>query len=140
MWIFIILYLAFIVFMVASVWKVFEKAGQPGWAILIPIYNILIMLKISGKPWWWLLLMLIPYIGMIWGIWNVNLISKSFGKNAGFTVGLILLPFIFWPILGFGDAAYAGPAGAAPVQAPASAPVQEVVEPTPAIEEEPKAE
>ena len=118
----VILYLAIIVFLIASVWKVFTKAGQPGWAILIPIYNIIVMLKITGKPWWWFLLMLIPYIGMIWGIWNINLLSKSFGKGVGFTLGLIFLGFIFWPILGFGSATYIGPAGAAQAAAPTAAP------------------
>lgn len=102
----IIFGLAFLIFMIASLWKTFEKAGQPGWAAIIPIYNVYIMTQIARKPGWWVLLMIIPYIGIIWSIWTQNLIAKSFGKNEGFTVGLILLPFIFWPILGFGDAKY----------------------------------
>jgi len=108
----IILYLALMVFLIASAWKVYTKAGQPGWAVLIPIYNMYILLKITGKPWWWLLLMLIPYVGIIWAIWNINLLSKSFGKSIGFTFGLLFLGIIFWPILGFGSAKYIGPAGA----------------------------
>ena len=103
--------LAIAFFIIASFWKVFEKAGQPGWAALIPIYNIYIMLKIAGKPWWWLLLMLIPLVQVIWVVWMYNMISKSFGKDEGFTVGLILLGIVFWPILGFGDARYLGPFG-----------------------------
>ncbi|OQY03349.1 MAG: hypothetical protein B6I20_05155 [Bacteroidetes bacterium 4572_117] len=112
--IFIVFYLAIIVLMIASMWKVFEKAGQPGWAAIVPIYNMIIMLKIVGKPWWWLLLMIfIPYVGMlVWGIWMINLMSLSFGKTSGFTIGLILLGIVFWPILGFGDAEYNGPAAA----------------------------
>jgi len=108
----IVIYLAVIVLLIASMWKVFEKAGQPGWAAIVPIYNGIIMLKIVGKPWWWILLMLIPYVGMVWGIWTVNLVSLSYGKTTGFTLGLLFLGFIFWPILGFGDAEYQGPAAA----------------------------
>ncbi len=109
----IILYLAFIVFMVASVWKVFTKAGQPGWASIVPIYNIVVMIKIIGKPMWWIaIILLIPIVNYIFLIWMMNLISKSFGKDVGFTLGMLFLPFVFWPILGFGSATYVGPAGA----------------------------
>lgn len=103
-----ILMIGLMVFLIASMWKVFEKAGQPGWAVLIPFYNLYIMTQIVNKPGWWVLLMIIPYIGLIWQIWTTNLISKSFGKDEGFTFGLIILPFIFYPILGFGDASYQG--------------------------------
>lgn len=96
---------------IAGMWKVFTKAGQPGWAAIIPIYNIYIMTKIGGKPGWWTLLCLIPGINIIFSIWIHNMISKSFGKSEAFTVGLVLLGFIFWPILGFGDARYLGPYG-----------------------------
>jgi hypothetical protein len=106
-----VLYVAIIVLTIVSMWKIFEKAGKPGWAAIVPIYNILILLEIVGKPWWWLLLMLIPVVNIVFAIWMTNLLSKSFGKTEGFTVGLILLPFVFYPILGFGDAQYAGPAG-----------------------------
>jgi len=109
---FILFMLVLVVFYVICGWKVFEKAGQPGWAALIPIYSSYILTKIIGKPWYWLLLMLIPYIGIIWSIWAINLLSKSFGKSEGFTVGLILLWFIFWPILAFDKSIqYQGPAG-----------------------------
>lgn len=97
--------------MIAAQWKIYTKAGKPGWACIIPIYNILVLLEIVGKPWWWLLLMLIPLVNFVFFIWMYNLLSKSFGKSEGFTVGMILLPFIFFPILGFGDAVYQGPAG-----------------------------
>ncbi len=109
--IFIIIYVAIIVLLIAAQWKIYTKANKPGWACIIPIYNIIVLLEIIGKPWWWLLLMLIPGVNIIFAIWMANLLSKSFGKNEGFTVGLILLPFIFYPILGFGDASYVGPAG-----------------------------
>lgn len=107
----ILLYLAIIIFMIASMWKIFTKAGKPGWAVLIPIYSTIVMLEIVGKPWWWLFLMLIPIVNFVFLIWMINLLSKSFGKDAGFTIGLLLLPVIFIPILGFGSAKYVGPAG-----------------------------
>jgi hypothetical protein len=69
------------------------------------------MTKIAGKPWWWLLMMLIPGINIIFIVWLTNMISKSFGKDEGFTIGLLLLGIIFWPILGYGDAVYLGPYG-----------------------------
>lgn len=105
----VIIGLAFAVFMIASVWMIFTKAGKPGWAAIIPIYNIIIMLEIGGKPWWWLFLVWI--LAPVFGIWMINLISLSFGKSTGFTIGMLFLPFIFWPILGFGSAKYKGPAG-----------------------------
>ncbi len=100
-----------VVLLIVSYWKVFTKAGKPGWACIIPIYNLLVILEIVGKPWWWLLLFLIPFVNIIFAIWMTNLLSKSFGKEEGFTIGLLILPFIFYPILGFGDAKYKGPAG-----------------------------
>lgn len=103
--------LAITILVIVSLWKIFEKANKPGWACLIPIYNILVLLEIIGKPWWWLLLFLIPVVNIVFLVWTFNLLSKSFGKNEGFTVGLIFLPFIFFPILGFGDATYNEPAG-----------------------------
>ena len=103
--------LALVVFLIVTFWKIFEKAGQPGWACIIPIYNTLIWLKIAGKPWWWIFFIFLGPLVIIWCIWGVNMISKSFGKDEGFTVGLVLLGFIFWPILAFGDARYIGPYG-----------------------------
>lgn len=108
----IIAYLLIVVLLIASYWKMFVKAGQPGWAAIIPIYNIYILTQIIGKPAWWIIMFLIPCVNIIFAIWAAHLLSLSFGKDVGFTVGLILLPFIFYPILGFGDARYVGPAGA----------------------------
>lgn len=105
-------YLAIVVLLIASQWKIYTKAGQPGWACLIPIYNIIVLLRIVGKPWWWLFLMMIPLVNIIFVVWTYNLLSKSFGKGEGFTLGLLLLSFIFFPILGLGSAEYQGPAGA----------------------------
>ena len=101
--------LAFIVLMIASVWKVFTKAGQPGWAAIIPIYNVIVLLKIIGKPWWWIIGFLIPFVNFIVMILMAVGLAKVFGKGIGFAIGLILLSFIFYPILAFGDATYAAP-------------------------------
>ena len=103
--------LAIIVFIIAAMWKVFVKAGQPGWAAIIPIYNLYILTKIGGKPGWWVLLFFIPLVNYVFVVWLYNMVSKSFGKDEGFTVGLVLLGFVFWPILGFGNAKYQGPFG-----------------------------
>jgi hypothetical protein len=97
-----------IILVIIAQWKVFEKAGQPGWACIIPIYSTLVLLRIIGKPWWWILLMLIPIVNLVYAIWAINLLCKSFGKTEGFTVGMIFLPIIFYPILGFGSATYIG--------------------------------
>ncbi|HEX8023082.1 DUF5684 domain-containing protein [Mucilaginibacter sp.] len=94
---------------IAGVWKVFTKAGKPGWAAIIPIYNVIVLLEIVGKPIWWFLLILFPCTSFIFVIWTYNLLAKSFGKSEGFTVGLVLLNPIFMLILGFGDAVYLGP-------------------------------
>ncbi len=100
--------LIFVIFYIICMWKIYVKAGQDGWACLIPIYSTYIYTKIIGKPWWWIFLLMIPYVNFIFMIWGANLLSKKFGKTEGFTVGLIFLGFIFYPILAFGDAKYEG--------------------------------
>ena len=108
--VFWVVWCAFMLLMLIAMWKVFTKAGQPGWAILIPIYNLYILCKIAGRPGWWLLLMMIPFVNLIIAIiLNVD-IAKNFGSGVGFAIGLIVLPFIFFPILGFGSAQYQGDA------------------------------
>jgi hypothetical protein len=94
---------------IVAMWKIFTKAGQPGWACLIPFYNIYVLCKIVGRPGWWLILMLIPFVNVIIGIILCIDLAKSFGKGVGFGLGLIFLSFIFYPILGFGSAQYQGP-------------------------------
>jgi len=109
--------LAVAVALIASLWKVYAKAGQPGWAAIVPIYNCVILLKIVGKPIWWLILLLIPFVNFVILIIVYIALAKSFGKGAGFGIGLVLLGFIFFPILGFGDAKYLGPPSGAPALA-----------------------
>ena len=98
------------IFVIVGWWKMFEKAGEPGWKAIVPIYNAIVLLRIVGRPWWWILLSLIPIVGFILLIIVYNDLSKSFGKSTGFTFGLVLLHPIFVLILGFGDARYRGPA------------------------------
>ena len=107
------IYFAVIVLVIAGIWKTFVKAGQPGWAAIVPIYNIYVLCQIAGRPWWWLLVMLIPVVGIVAAIIVSIDVAKSFGKGTGFAIGLALLPFAFYPILGFGSAQYQGPAAAA---------------------------
>ncbi len=107
-----LLMLAIVVAIIAGIWKVFVKAGKPGWACLIPIYNIVVLLEIVGRPIWWLILLIIPIVSLVVAIIVSIDMAKSFGKGTGFGVGLALLGPIFYPILGFGDAKYQGPAAA----------------------------
>jgi hypothetical protein len=102
-------------FLIVAMWKVFTKAGQPGWASIIPIYNLYVWCKIVGRPGWWIILLLIPFVNFIIGIILSIDLAKSFGKGAGFGIGLALLGIIFWPILGFGSAQYHGPSASSGV-------------------------
>ena len=101
-----IIYLAVVVFYLVALWKVFVKAGQPGWAIIIPFYNLYVLLQIAGKPGWWLLLMFIPVVNLVISIIMYIGVANNFGKGTGFAIGLLLLPIIFVPILAFSDARY----------------------------------
>ncbi len=105
----ILLYLAIIALIIVSMWKIYTKAGKPGWASIVPIYNLIIMLEIAGKPWWWIFLFFIPIANIIFLIMMYNGVSKAFGKSEGFTVGLVLLGIVFFPILAFSDAKYTAP-------------------------------
>jgi hypothetical protein len=104
-----IVYVAVIVLVIASLWKVFTKAGKPGWAAIIPFYNWYVLLKIVGRPGWWLVWYFIPIANFVVGIIVVWELAKSFGKSAGWFWGMFLLPIIFYPMLGFGSSQYAGP-------------------------------
>ena len=95
-------------FIVAANWKVFTKAGQPGWACLVPIYNFVILLKVVQRPMWWLLLLFIPLAGFVVALVMLFDLAKVFGKGAAFGFGLLFLPFIFYPILAFGESEYQG--------------------------------
>lgn len=96
------------VFVVAAMWRVFTKAGQPGWGCLIPFYNVYLMLKIAGKPGWWLVFFFIPVINFVVQIVMTIDIARNFGRGGWFAAGLIFLPIIFFPILAFGESVYIG--------------------------------
>jgi hypothetical protein len=100
--------LAIGIFVIACLWRIFTKAGEPGWASIVPIYNYYVILKIVGRPWWWLLLYLIPFVNIIILIIVMIDLAKAFGKSGAFAAGLIFLGFIFFPILAFGSATYQG--------------------------------
>ena len=102
------------IILIASLWKLFIKAGQPGWASLIPIYNTIVLLQIADKPIWWIILLLIPVVNIVVSILVMIAVAEKFGQGAGFGLGLAFLPCIFFPILGFGSATYCGASVAAP--------------------------
>jgi hypothetical protein len=96
------------VFYAAVAWKINEKAGEPGWGALVPIYNLYLHLMIADKPGWWLILYFVPFANIVVEIIVTIEMAKKFGKSTAFGVGMILLSFIFYPILAFGDAEYQG--------------------------------
>lgn len=100
---------ALLVLFFAGLWKVFTKAGKPGWAAIIPIYNLIVLLEIVGRPLWWIILMLIPCVSFVVGIVVFIDLAKSFGKDVAWGLGLVFFGFIFMPLLGFGSAKYVGP-------------------------------
>lgn len=97
------------VFFIVAMWTVFEKANQPGWAAIVPFYNIYVLLKVVGRPGWWLALMFVPGVVTVIAIVVMIDLAKAFGKRGVFAVLLILLPFVGWPILAFGEVRYVGP-------------------------------
>lgn len=103
---FLVLFMALSILMIISLWKIFKKAGKPGWASIIPIYNIYIMCEIAEKEWWYVLLSCVPFANIYAMIVLYNGMAKRFGKSGGFVAGMILLPVVFFPMLAFGkDAA-----------------------------------
>jgi len=101
-----IVYLVVIVFYVVTFWKIFEKAGHPGWAAIIPIYNVYVYCKVAGRPGWWFILFIIPIVNIVIGAIVAIDVARRFAKSTAFGVGLWLLSFIFAPILAFGTATY----------------------------------
>ena len=104
-----LIYIAIIVAVIAAWWKIFEKAGEAGWKSIIPIYNLIVILKIVNREWWWVLLLLIPIVSLVvWIVVSLDL-ARSFGRGTGFGLGLAFLSPIFGLILGFGPETYKGP-------------------------------
>ncbi len=100
--------LGFAVLLAFANWKLFTKAGEPGWASIVPLYNLIVLFRISGKPLWWLLLLLIPGVNLVVTILFSIALAQRFGKTTGYGIGLAFLPMIFYPMLGFGSATYQG--------------------------------
>jgi hypothetical protein len=102
-------WLILVILPIVGMWKTYSKAGQPGWAAIIPIYNLIVLLQIVGRPIWWFILMLIPVVNIVIAIIVFVELAKCFGKGIGFAIGLFLLAPIFFLILGFGSAQYTAP-------------------------------
>ena len=96
--------LAIVVLLIASMWKVFERAGEPGWAVLVPIYNLIITCRVARVSGWWVLAAFIPLVNIAFVFVTSIGVAERFGKSALYGIGLALLPFIFWPMLAWGDA------------------------------------
>ncbi len=107
--IFFIIHIGIIVFYVICMWKIFVKAGRPGWAAMIPFYNIFVEIEIVGLPWWVFLLVFVPGANIVVAILIAINLANVFGKSTGFAVGLIFLNFIFIPILAFDNSKYIPP-------------------------------
>ena len=101
--------LAATVLVLVALWKIFVKAGKPGWGAIVPFYNTYCLFEMSFGNGWLFLLLLVPCVDAVIGIIMLFKLAKAFGKGGGFAVGLIFLPVVFIPMLGFGDAVYYGP-------------------------------
>ena len=105
--------LIILVLSIIAFWKIFTKAGQPGWKSLIPIYGLYTLVKIVDGNGWKFLLFCIPFVNIVYYIiFNLRM-AKAYGKGTGFGIGLIFLDALFALILGFGSASYVGPKGQA---------------------------
>jgi hypothetical protein len=118
----LILSLAVMAVVLASLWRMFTKAGKPGWAALIPIYNTVVLMQIIGRPEWWVLLLFVPFVNLYVAVVSTLELAKSFGKSTGFGVLMLFFPVIMYPMLGFGSSQYLGPV--APQPAPYYPPQQ----------------
>jgi len=107
-----------VILLFVSLWRVFKKAGKPGWGSIIPFYNILLWLEIAGKPAWWIILLFIPLVNIIVAV-IVNIsVAENFGKSAAFGgFGLTFLGFIFYPLLASSEVTYVGPGKAGKLSA-----------------------
>lgn len=105
---FLLLILAVSILLIAANWVIYERAGRAGWKCLIPFYNIYVLMEISGKPGWWMFLLIIPLVGLVIYFLAMLSLAKKFGRSELFGVGIFLLPMIFLPLLAFGGSQYEG--------------------------------
>lgn len=101
-----LLYFVILIAVIVGMWKMFEKAGQPGWKSIIPFYNLWVLNEIGGKPWWFFVAYFIPFINIVCYCLLSLAIAKKFGQETLYGFAIFIFPFIFYPILGFGDARY----------------------------------
>ena len=97
---------AFVILMLASLWSIFVKAGRPGWSALIPVYDTLQLIWTVRRPWWWILLLIVPLVNIVVGVILYYALARAFGKGLGYTLLLLFLPFIGFPLLAWVDARY----------------------------------
>lgn len=103
-----LLWLILTILPIAGMWKIFDKAGQPGWAAIVPFYNLYILVMVAEKQWWWFILFFIPVVNIV-PLFVINFtVAERFGKGIWYGLLLVFLPFIGYPLLGFGDATYQG--------------------------------
>ena len=115
--VFTIISLVLCVFVLVCMWIVFRKAGKPGWAAIVPFYNLYVLFEITWGSGMRFLLLLIPIYNIILSIQTQVRLARAFGKSGGFAAGLVFLPYIFIPLLAFGKETYQGvPVKAAPYQ------------------------
>lgn len=119
--------IAGLVVLVAT-WKLFDKAGKPGWATLIPIYNVIVMLEIVRRPIWWLVMLLLPFANIVFSVMLTIDFVKAYGKSTLYGVVSIFFPFVTYPLLAFDrNAVYTAPTGEGrvdPLGTPPPTPVQ----------------
>jgi hypothetical protein len=107
-------FLVIYVLLAIPYFAIFKKAGRPGWAAFIPIYSTIVLLEVVGRPVWWIILFFVPFVNIVIYIIVLYDLAKSFGHGGWFTVGLVVLNWIFLMILAFGRSAYGGPAAGTP--------------------------
>ncbi len=103
------IYIAVLILLLVAIWKIYVKAGRPGWASLIPLYNCYVYYDIAMGNGWLFLLSFVPFVNIVISIIVTHRLSKAFGHGVGFTLGLLFLSPIFIPILAFGSSEYKGP-------------------------------
>ncbi|MEZ3508033.1 MAG: hypothetical protein K1W10_13995 [Lachnospiraceae bacterium] len=109
MMVYMVILLIVSIISLVGLWKIFVKAGKPGWGAIIPIYNMYCLFEMSFGTGWLFLLCFVPCVNAVMMIIMWIKLAQAFGKGAGYGVGILLVPFIFLPMLGFGDAQYVGP-------------------------------
>jgi hypothetical protein len=105
----LLIILLVVVFYIAAYWRLFSKAGEPGWGAIVPIYNLYLLCKITGRPEWWVIVFFIPLVNIVIALIIAMDLAKVFSKSSGFGIGLWILSFIFIPVLAFGSSTYTSP-------------------------------